>query len=168
MSPVTDRPAPPRPWWRGTRGEWYVVAQFALLALVALGPATVAGHGRWDAGPAAHMAGAVLLVAGALLLAVSARRLGPALTPLPLPSAQGRLVQSGPYAVVRHPIYTAVLCLAVGCAPWRRSWLVLGYAGALLLLLDVKARREERWLRERYPDYAAYARRVRRLIPWMY
>ena len=36
-----------RQWWRGARGEWYVAAQFALLALVAFGPRTMPGVGRW-------------------------------------------------------------------------------------------------------------------------
>jgi hypothetical protein len=36
------------------------------------------------------------------------------------------------------------------------------------VLLDIKARREERWLREKFPDYDEYAVKVRRLIPWLY
>jgi protein-S-isoprenylcysteine O-methyltransferase Ste14 len=36
------------------------------------------------------------------------------------------------------------------------------------VLLEVKSRREERWLREKFPEYAAYQRRVRRLIPFLY
>jgi protein-S-isoprenylcysteine O-methyltransferase Ste14 len=45
-----------------------------------------------------------------------------------------------------------------------------GVALALIqaVLLDIKARREERWLREKFPDYDEYAVKVRRLIPWLY
>jgi protein-S-isoprenylcysteine O-methyltransferase Ste14 len=39
---------------------------------------------------------------------------------------------------------------------------------ALVILLDPQARREARWLRETFASYAAYAQRVRRLIPWVY
>jgi protein-S-isoprenylcysteine O-methyltransferase Ste14 len=39
---------------------------------------------------------------------------------------------------------------------------------ALGPLLDAKARREERWLRRQFPDYARYEQRVRRYMPWIY
>lgn len=156
------------PWWRGTRGEWYVVAQFALMALVVAGPAEVAGRGRWPADVATQAIGLVLGAVGMVLFTASAKWLGPSLTPFPKPRRRGSLVQSGPYALVRHPIYTGVLAMALGYALWRASWFTLGYAALLFLFFDVKARREERWLRERYPDYAAYQRRVRRLVPWLY
>jgi protein-S-isoprenylcysteine O-methyltransferase Ste14 len=38
----------------------------------------------------------------------------------------------------------------------------------MALLLDAKARREEVWLLETYPAYAAYRRRVRRFFPYLY
>jgi protein-S-isoprenylcysteine O-methyltransferase Ste14 len=38
----------------------------------------------------------------------------------------------------------------------------------LFLFLDLKSRREERWLCAKFPDYPAYQRRVRRLIPFVY
>jgi protein-S-isoprenylcysteine O-methyltransferase Ste14 len=41
-------------------------------------------------------------------------------------------------------------------------------AVTLAVYLDAKARREERWLREHYAGYAEYARRVNRLIPYLY
>ncbi|MBM4118604.1 isoprenylcysteine carboxylmethyltransferase family protein, partial [bacterium] len=48
------------------------------------------------------------------------------------------------------------------------GWLTLGYVLALFLLLDHKSRREERWLVAKHPEYAAYKKRVRRLIPFIY
>ncbi len=49
-----------------------------------------------------------------------------------------------------------------------QSWLTLGYVVALFVFLDAKARREEKWLTERFPGYVAYQRRVRKLIPFVY
>jgi protein-S-isoprenylcysteine O-methyltransferase Ste14 len=54
---------------------------------------------------------------------------------------------------------------------WACLWRSLpGAALALIqaVLLDAKARREERWLREKFPGYGEYAAKVRRLIPWVY
>jgi protein-S-isoprenylcysteine O-methyltransferase Ste14 len=46
--------------------------------------------------------------------------------------------------------------------------LTLGYALVLFVVFDIKSRREERWLADKFPEYAAYQRRGRKLVPWMY
>jgi protein-S-isoprenylcysteine O-methyltransferase Ste14 len=156
------------PWWRGARGEWYVIAQFALLALMAAGPRTFAGLPPFPWLAACRMAGATLMGAGSLLALAASVRLGRSLTPLPYPRDGATLAQSGPYAIVRHPIYSGVLLLAFGWALYAHGWLTVAEAAALFVLLDFKSRREERWLAERFTEYAAYQRRVRKLIPCVY
>jgi protein-S-isoprenylcysteine O-methyltransferase Ste14 len=94
--------------------------------------------------------------------------LGRGLTPLPYPKDGAGLVQTGPFALIRHPIYGGGLMLALGFALMIQSWLTLGYAAVLFAFLDGKSRREERWLAEKYPEYASYQRRVRKLIPFVY
>jgi protein-S-isoprenylcysteine O-methyltransferase Ste14 len=156
-------------WWRGTRGEWYVVAQLALMAVVFFGPRTVPGLSAWPA-PLAWIslfAGAALMVAGGGLFLAGAFRLGANLTPLPYPKDHATLVQSGPYALVRHPIYAGGIMLAFGWALVVRGWLTLVYAAAILIFFEVKSAREERWLVERFPEYPDYQRRVRKLIPFI-
>jgi len=56
----------------------------------------------------------------------------------------------------------------MGWALVWRSWPALLAALALAPVLCAKARREERWLRQHFPEYAAYERRVRRFIPWIF
>ena len=51
---------------------------------------------------------------------------------------------------------------------WPGSGRGLVLALTQAVLLDFKARREEHWLREKFPDYDEYAIKVRRLIPWLY
>ena len=48
------------------------------------------------------------------------------------------------------------------------GWLTFVYVAALFALLDIKSRQEERWLAQKFPDYVAYQRRVRKLIPFLY
>ena len=157
-------------WWRGRRGEWYVVTQFALFALVAVGPPTWNGQPAWafPDGWVVSAAGAVLIAGGAVLAIAGARQHGAGLQALPYPREDGTVLYTGAYRLVRHPIYSGALCIAFGWAVWRRGWLTLVYAALLFLLFDAKARREERWLVEKYPPYAAYQRRVRRLLPFFY
>jgi len=152
-----------KPWWTGARGEWFVVAQLVLIGLVFFGPRTVAGQPAWPF-PFPHacsLVGGVLMVAGLI-------RLGRGLTPLPYPKDGAALVQTGPFALVRHPMYSGGLVLGLGWALYVQGWLTLGYVVVLFVFLDVKSRREERWLAERFPTYAAYQQRVRKLIPFVY
>lgn len=80
-----------------------------------------------------------------------------------------RVVDTGPYAVVRHPMYTGLLILMVGLGLWLGS-----LAGALATALpaSVLAARilvEERVLRDGMPAYSLYAQRVRaRLLPGLW
>jgi protein-S-isoprenylcysteine O-methyltransferase Ste14 len=106
-----------------------------------------------------------LVLLGGLVAVAAAAALGPGLTASPLPNARARLRTSGPYARVRHPIYTGLLVATAGVAlasgrPTRlTAWLLL------VLLLWAKARWEERHLRARFPDYASYTERTGRLVP---
>lgn len=158
------------PWWRGERGEWFVVGQFALMLLVVFGPRAIGGFGGATL-PAASLrraAGWVLIAAAGAVAFAARRHLGRNLTPLPYPRAGGHFVDTGPYAFVRHPMYSALILGSIGIALLARGWLTFVYAGALFALLDVKSRREDRWLVQRLPEYRDYRRRVRRLVPFVY
>lgn len=77
------------------------------------------------------------------------------------------LVQTGPYAFVRHPIYTGILAGMVG------TTLVVGDVRALLPLLNIfgiwrKMKDEETVMRRAFPDeYPGYEKRVKKLVPWI-
>lgn len=158
------------PWWRGTRGEWYVVAQVALIAVVFLGPRTFPGLPSWPepVTSVSRAAGIGSAAAGILLLLAGLFRLGSNLSPLPCPRHNATFIESGPYRFVRHPMYAGGILIAYGWALAVRGWLTLVYATVLLVFLGIKATREERWLTERFPDYPQYQQRVRKLIPFIY
>jgi protein-S-isoprenylcysteine O-methyltransferase Ste14 len=65
-------------------------------------------------------------------------------------------------------MYCGSILAAVGWALVRQGWLTLLYTALLFVLFDLKSRREERWLAERFAEYPAYRTRVRRLIPFVY
>jgi protein-S-isoprenylcysteine O-methyltransferase Ste14 len=64
------------------------------------------------------------------------------------------------YRIVRHPMYGGGLVLAFGWA-LASSPMAVAPVAALAVLFELKSRREEAWLVERYPDYPAYRRRTR-------
>jgi len=154
----------------GPRGEGWVIGQFLLLGLI-----TVFGvqhiHFLTLNGALEQVvlaAGVAELAIGAWALLSAFRELGPNLTPLPRPSERSSLVRSGIYARVRHPIYAGLMLAGIGWATATRSPPAFAAAVVLCLFLDAKARREEAWLLDRYPDYAAYRLGTRRFLPGVY
>lgn len=150
----------------GSRGEWWVIVQ--LLLMLAVGASAMLAPPSPSIGARLARTGAALLIAGVALAVMGAASLGENLTPYPKPRDGARLVTSGAYAIVRHPIYTALVAMAFGWGLASRRLPTLVAAFALLILFDFKSRREERWLVERFPEYAEYQRRVRKLIPLLY
>lgn len=80
-----------------------------------------------------------------------------------------RVISDGPYAIVRHPMYSGALLLILGTPLLLGSWWGLALAPALILLFAVRAVMEERTLMAELPGYADYAARVRhRLVPFVW
>jgi len=110
----------------------------------------------------------LIAVAGTLLVVLGVLALGRSFTPLPRPRGRTRLRESGIFRLVRHPVYGGTILIGLG---WSLADAPLGLIPTTLLalLFDLKARREEAWLIERFPRYAAYrARTPRGFVPWLY
>ena len=157
------------PWWHGKRGEWYVIAQMVLLALIAIAP-LAPGQPRWAGQWAfvARGAGLLLMGVGAVLAGAGVLALGSNLSPLPHPTDAAALVESGVYGVVRHPIYAGLVLGSFGWGLLTNSIWAMPLAAGLLVLFEFKARREEAQLARRFPGYANYQRRMRKFIPFIY
>lgn len=78
------------------------------------------------------------------------------------------LITSGPYRFVRHPIYTGILTGVVGSAIALAQVRGLISLVTIAILMWLKLRREERFMREQFGDtYDAYAKRVPALVPFV-
>jgi len=112
------------------------------------------------AGKAGTIASVVLLVLGVPLWLSSV-----ALVARNVP--RGRLVTTGPFAVVLHPLYTSVALLVLpGLGLLLDSWCGAAIGGVLYVATRLFAGAEERALAERFPaEYPAYRARV--LLPWL-
>jgi protein-S-isoprenylcysteine O-methyltransferase Ste14 len=109
------------------------------------------------------------LVLGGLAFTWAARlHLGPLWSSAAAPTEDHRIVDTGPYGVVRHPVYAGLLLAAFATAVERGR--LEAVAGVLVLVAGVslRAKLEERFLRRDLGDeaYAAYRRRVPMLIPF--
>jgi protein-S-isoprenylcysteine O-methyltransferase Ste14 len=147
------------------RGGLWVLGQGGLLCAVIAGG--ILARAQWHSLALTLCGVGLLLIASGCGLAGTIS-LGRNLTPFPKPSASTTLVRTGIYALIRHPLYTAVFCGSVGWALVWQSWPALLAGLALAPLFDGKARCEEQWLRQQFPEYSAYERHVRRFVPWIY
>jgi len=84
----------------------------------------------------------------------------------PEPKAGGRLVTSGPYRLVRHPMYLSVLLFTAAFALAGDGWQWPAWL-ALAAVLYAKALREERGLPLVHPDYPDYRARTRAILPFL-
>jgi protein-S-isoprenylcysteine O-methyltransferase Ste14 len=154
----------------GRRGEWYVVIQVILFGVIFLSPfllpGTVELSGPWRI--LAVLLGLALGFIGGLLGLAGVLSLGTNLTAVPHPKENAELVESGAYKIVRHPIYSGLILAAFGWGILNANLVTLLLALVLFLFFDVKSRREERWLCEKYAGYANYQSRVRKLMPLIY
>lgn len=152
----------PGPGADQTRTGWLFVALQAVLLITLI---ALPGADHWTVPGALRVVGLLLVVGGVAVVVVSALRLGPALTPTPVPTEAGTLATTGFYRFVRHPIYAGVLAAVAGVALRSGNLVTLAVAAATVLFFHVKAGWEEQRLVERYPDYPAYAARTPRFVP---
>ncbi|NGO55550.1 protein-S-isoprenylcysteine O-methyltransferase [Allomesorhizobium camelthorni] len=80
------------------------------------------------------------------------------------------LVCAGPYAVIRHPMYTSFMLMGLGQAFLLSNW-AAGLAGLIgfAILFFLRVDKEERMMLENFgPQYRAYMERTKRIIPYLY
>ena len=150
------------------RGAWYVVVQGILIGLILFGPQGSLLVSSEPITSILRSCGIAVGLLACLIMVIAVINLGKNLTPLPCPKDNAILIQNGLYQFVRHPIYFGVLLAALAWLLIFPRIYILIYAIGLFFLFDSKARREEIWLVERFPDYRDYQGRVKKLIPAIY
>jgi protein-S-isoprenylcysteine O-methyltransferase Ste14 len=149
-----------------------VALQFACFGLIAAALVFAPHEARTDLAALGtrQLVGYVIGLVGAMMIGsgIAELRRGRALTAVPHPLPEATLVERGAYRFVRHPIYGGLILGALGLAiisPWPPTFAAVAL---LAIVLDLKRRREEAWLTDRYPGYAAYRLGTRALIPLLY
>jgi protein-S-isoprenylcysteine O-methyltransferase Ste14 len=85
----------------------------------------------------------------------------------PEPKQGSRLVTTGPYRWVRHPMYGSLLLAMLGVTLFNGHALNAVGLATLTVVVFGKILKEERYLRQCHPEYAAYEQRTKRLIPYL-
>ena len=145
-------------------GLWVLSQSMLMIALIVL---AVMFHSE-KVVLALRLAGTLLITIGAFFGVAGVAALKDNRTAFPKPRNHSRLIQHGIYAYVRHPLYTSVIMVSAGWASVWASSIAVVLALAMVPFFYAKARVEENWLREKFPDYRAYERRVCRFVPWLF
>ena len=131
---------------------------FMLFALLFIDPCK--GLPIW-----ARILSGVLLISGNIGAIVVLFWLGKSFSILP----EGRkLITTGPYSIVRHPLYLIEAIGALGAIITFWSWQAVLIFAAQIAMQFTRMHYEEKVLTETFPDYADYAARTKRIIPWIY
>lgn len=120
----------------------------------------------WNPVPA--VLGTALILFGTVLMLWARWVLGSMWAGRPMVQQSHELRTSGPYRLVRHPIYTGLLCLAFGAPLVFGFGYPLSYPVFLVPFVAVRVLREERMMTETFGDaYRTYRLRVPALIPFL-
>ena len=147
---------------RDSRGRWGILLQMVGYSVLWQGHFWLYAPAIWQV-----WLSTTLLAIAVLLSWTGARALGRHLRFEAALRTDHKLVQTGPYRFIRHPIYASMLCLLTGTGVMIASPML--FAAALVIFLigtEIRVRIEDRLLAEHFgPDCVAYRRRVRAYIP---
>lgn len=77
------------------------------------------------------------------------------------------LITTGPYRYIRHPMYTSVLLVGFGALSYGFAFFKLGLILALIIVMALKARREEKYWCEDSQEYKIYQKKTKMFIPFV-
>ncbi|GIL58870.1 hypothetical protein Vafri_13837 [Volvox africanus] len=144
----------------GKRGEQWFFAQLVAIGMLVFPPLTLKGLVDFVA--------TLALTTGLVFIATAIFNLGRSISPLPEPRKKHQLVVSGIYGYVRHPMYGGLLLAGFGLAVLTRNETRLAILALLWWVLENKVAVEEKALAARYPEYAEYKAKVKKLFPFLY
>jgi protein-S-isoprenylcysteine O-methyltransferase Ste14 len=150
------------------RGGWWVVGQLVLMAIYVL---ALVGTDPVQEGVGLGFArgtGVALMVAAVVIGVWSFTLMGRSISIFPAPLSDAELVRRGPFRLVRHPIYLAVIIGFVGLALAALNPFALVIALVFVPFFMAKTGHEEDLLVQQFPEYREYRSTVPyRLIPWV-
>ena len=138
-----------------------VILQFALLAVLGWQVVTNA--------TGISISSLVLLLGGVLLglWALSANRPGN-FNIRPQPKSGGKLIEKGPYHMIRHPMYLSVILVGLAAALVSMQTVAWICWAVLVAVLAAKAILEEKALLQQMPEYSQYRARTSRFLPGVF
>ena len=121
---------------------------------------------RWSHLPQSLQGAGMLAVAATFAVSWLTFRANHFAVPTVRLQADQSVIDSGPYAMVRHPMYAGATAFFIGAPLMLGSWVGLLLAPLFIVAMAMRAVGEERLLHDSLPGYTEYAARVRyRFVP---
>lgn len=139
---------------------WFVGIQFFLFGIFFL-PVSAS----FTLNPTLKYTGLIGFFIGLIVVFVALFNLDRSLTAYPTPKSDGKLITSGLYSFVRHPIYSGLIFTFWGFGLYKESWYKLLIAFILTLLFHLKTHYEEQKLVEKYAEYPYYKNKTGKFLP---
>lgn len=139
----------------------YVGIQFILFAVYII-PITII---TFVTGTVFNIIGIILLALGVLVGLLSIIQLNKNLSPFPTPITGGKLIETGLYKYIRHPIYTGILSTLLGYGLYSGSGYKILITMTLLVLFLYKSKYEEKKLSLVFSEYPEYMKKTGRFFP---
>lgn len=79
-----------------------------------------------------------------------------------------KLVESGPYKLIRHPMYSSMTLVVLGSGLLIANYMMILFTPVVGIIYCIRARKEEKLLKEEFPEYEKYATETKIFIPGVF
>ena len=105
--------------------------------------------------------GYLIIIFASILMILSIKDLGRNLSPFPKPISNGKLITSGIYSFIRHPMYYSLILISFGVFLIKFSLYYFSLSITLALVIKFKIILEEEYLNDKFKKYFLYKNKVR-------
>ena len=105
--------------------------------------------------------GFIIILIASVIMLLAIKDLGSNLSPFPRPIANGKLVTSGVYSFMRHPMYYSLISVSIGVFIIKLSIYYLCLTISLILVIKLKINLEEKYLKSKFKNYIFYKDKVK-------
>ena len=105
--------------------------------------------------------GFIIILIASIIMFLAIKDLGSNLSPFPRPIAKGKLITSGIYSLIRHPMYYSLILISFGIFIIKFSIYYLFLTISLALVIKLKIILEEQYLKNKYKNYFLYKNKVK-------
>ena len=105
--------------------------------------------------------GLIIIIISSIIILLAIKDLGSNLSPFPSPKTNGRLITSGIYRFIRHPMYYSLILISLGVFIVNSSFYYLCLTISLTLVIKFKITLEEKYLKNKFKNYFLYKNKVK-------
>jgi len=124
--------------------------------------------GAYESAPATRIAGTIIVIPGMVGYILSHFYLRRNWSLSASIKEGHKLVKSGPYRVVRHPMYSSMTIVVLGSGLLIANFMMILFTPVVGIAYHIRARKEEELLKEEFPEYDQYTRETKMFIPGIF